>query len=246
MLIKNKYFWISTFLFLAINLAVIWLFYPRLISQYRSNKQALIDIDAQLSQKQQLAATINSLQRNRSELDSYFTTASRALPIVNSPELLLLDLDGLAKHLDLNQVKITVPFTQTASSSATTSSDDVKPGSAANSQPTVVSDGKAKAGTDFTISGEFGLDKTKQLITQLRAFIRWNKISSIDITSSDKTSATVVAQVFTGARPSQDFSGNSQLLEKAKTLLGDLQSFSNLPDSQKEGSFGRSDPFKAP
>lgn len=251
MLVRSKGFWISTVAFLLVSSGLVWFVLLPMMTTYRATAEEIASTAQQLEGKKQFLATVLQLSNDQASLETTFVAATAALPITTDPENLLIQLYALTKSLGLNST-ITVPFDKTStvgtpSTPPAASSDDVSPGPVGSSQPVVVSEPSTNSkGAEFSITGELSFSQVNSLIRRLWSFSRWNKISSIDIAySSEKMSVTVSSQVFSRPAVSESsFAGtDSELLVKARQLFGSLKQYSTVPDIEKEGNFGRTDPF---
>lgn len=247
---KSKSLIIFTGLFLLLVGGVLWKVYPPLWQKYQASRATHQALQSELDREQQYSATIKVLEKHKDLLASLTASARQALPTTTEPDLLLLQLDGLASSLDMAAATLTVPFGAPAAAvatkkDATSDSGDPKPasqGGSTNSQPVVKSDGGQ---TTMVISGEYGYEQLKALLVALTTFSRWNKLTGFDITrAADKTTLTVSAQVFSRPNPAAVFSGqDAKFLEKARTTFGALKSYATAPNSATEGTYGRGDPF---
>jgi hypothetical protein len=245
MLLKNKFFWFSTVIFLAVSLGAIWRLYPPILSQLRTNNEKSRQLDADLQAAESQIKNISTLTNKADQLNEAYLLAQRALPVNPEADLLLLELEGLLNDLGLTDVKITVPFQNTTPISAAPADDGAaRPGGAANTtKPIVKSSG---ASTTFTLSGEISYPQLKTLLERLRTLSRWNKITSLEIAKvSDRYSTTITAEFFTRPAPTQETTLDStKIFEQAKTVFGKLRVYTAKPDSSKEGSYGKENPFE--
>ncbi|OGD61201.1 hypothetical protein A3A71_01225 [Candidatus Berkelbacteria bacterium RIFCSPLOWO2_01_FULL_50_28] len=251
MLARSKGFWISTVVFLLVSVGLIWFVLLPMMTSYRATTDEIASTTEQLESKKQFLATVQQLSNDQTSLETTFAAATAALPITTDPENLLIQLYALTKDLGLDAT-IIVPFDKsstvgTQSTPPATSGDDVSPGPVSSSQPIVVSEpATGSKGAEFSITGEISFSQVNSLIRRLWSFSRWNKISSIDIANaSDKMSVTVSSQVFSrpGVTESSFAGTDSELLSKARQLFGSLKQYSTVPDIEKEGNFGRTNPF---
>lgn len=245
MLLKSKFFWITTVIFLVVALGALWRLYPPILSQLKENNEKSKRLDADLEAAEAYSKSIAALKNEADQLDDAYQLAERALPVGAQTDLLLLELEGLLNDLGLGSVKITVPFQNTTPVSSTSSADGAeRPGGAATTTKPVVKGSSAT--TTFTLNGEITYTQLKTLLARLRTFSRWNKITSIDIAkAADKYTTTVTAEFFTKPAPTQETSITSaKILEQAKTIFGGLRVYTTKPDATKEGSYGKGNPFE--
>jgi|SRR3989344_3481588 len=250
-LISNKYFLITTAVFILATTAVIWLLFPSAINAYRGNKSESAALTEKLKISRAEGVVNEELVSNKDLIETLYASASTALPKTPSTDLLLLQLDGLSKSFGLNAT-ITVPFSQASTSSQVTTlaspknDTEVKPGSGSvgGNQP-IITNSPDGTSTDFSLSGEWDYPTVLNLLARLITFIRWNNITNIDITkTAEKSSATISGRVFWEATDSPQFSGSvKELLDKSRKLFDSYQSYTTAPDITKEGSFGKSNPF---
>jgi len=250
-LLTSKYFLIISALFLVAAIAVIWFFFPPVIKSFNDNREQADTLAAQIETSQAEAATVNDLIAAKATIAELHEQASTALPGSPSADLLLLQLDGLTKSLGL-EATITVPFSQATlpaqvdSSAAPKNESDIKPGSgsAGGTQP-IIASASPGTNTDFSLSGEWDYPTALNLLAKLKTFIRWNAVTSIDLTrAADKSTATISGKVFWVPSTNLQFSGTAKdLLSQAKTLFDGYQTYAEAPDVTKEGNFGKSNPF---
>jgi hypothetical protein len=250
-LLSSKYFLVISGLFLILTIAIIWFFFPPVIRTFNENKTTASTLADKVSASQAEGATVKDLIAAKSTIADLYDSASAALPSSPSADLLLLQFDGLTKSLGLSAT-ITVPFSegalasQVATPAAPASEGDIKPGggSAGGTQP-IVTSSSTGAGTEFSLSGDWDYPTVLGLLTKLKTFIRWNSVTSIDLTrASDKYTATISGKVFWTPSSNLQFSGSAKdLLSKAKTLFDGYQTYAEAPDVTKEGNFGKSNPF---
>lgn len=249
MMIRSWLFWVATALFAIISLGIIWKVYPPLLGRVSDQRTTLEHVNQNIAEEERYLAIVKGLKERQKDVDQLHAQASLALPVTSEPDLLLLQLDGLLGSLGLSNAKITVPFgsATTASASAATDTGDSKPGTVGNTSKPVVKSDVANQ-TVVTIAGEMDYDHTKALLTALRSFSRWNKVTALDITQSGTvTNVTVGLQVFTAPDATADFTGaDGDFLARAKKLFGSLKQYATTPNYQTEGSFGRSNPFATP
>lgn len=245
MLLKSKFFWITTVIFLVVTVGIVWRLYPPILAQLKENNEKSEKLDADLEAAEAYSKSIAALKNEVEQLDDAYELAERALPVSGQTDLLLLELEGLLNDLGLGDVKITVPFQNATPVSSTSSADGAeRPGGAATNTKPVVKG--TSATTTFTLSGEISYTQLRTLLTRLRGFSRWNKITSIDISkASDKYATTVIAEFFTKPAPSKETNFTSaKVLEQAKTIFGSLRTYTTKPDAAKEGSYGKDNPFE--
>lgn len=245
MLLKSKFFWFSTVIFLVVTIGAVWRLYPPILSQLKENNEKSKQLDTELEAAEAYSKSISSLKNETEQLEDAFQLAERALPATGQTDLLLLELEGMLKDLGLGDVKITVPFQNATPVSSTSSADGAaRPGGAATNTAPVVKN--TTSTTTFTLNGEISYTQLKTLLTRLRNFSRWNKITSIDIAKAvDKYTTTVSAEFFTKPAPSQEAAiASTKILEQAKTIFGGLKTYTTKPDATKEGSYGKGNPFE--
>jgi len=250
-LLNSKYFIVITGLFLVVTIAIIWFFFPPVLKTFNENKAQSNALTEQIKSSQAEASTVKDLVAAKTTIADLYDTATTALPSSPSADLLLLQFDGLTKSLGLNAT-ITVPFSegalaaQVATPEAPKDENDIRPGSgsAGGTQPIISSSGTG-TGTDFSLSGEWDYPTVLSLLTKLKTFIRWNTVTSIDLTkTADKSTATISGKVFWTPSSKLEFSGSvKDLLNQAKTLFAGYQTYAEAPDVTKEGNFGKSNPF---
>lgn len=248
----SKYFLVVTGLFLAITIAVIWLFFPPAIELLNENKAAKLSLAEQIQTNQADADAVKDLVSAKTTIADLYDKASLALPSSPSADILLLQFDGLTESLGLNAT-ITVPFSegslasQVAAPTAPASDEEIKPGSgsAGGTQP-IITSSDIGTKTDWSLSGEWDYPTVLSLLTKLKTFGRWNTVTSIDITAAaDKATATISGKVFWTPTSNLQFSGSAkELLSQAKTLFDGYQPYTTIPDITKEGNFGKSNPFQ--
>lgn len=249
MLVKNKFFWIITLLFLLVALALVWLIYPPLMRQLQDNRSQLAALDATLSQEKQYAELVKTLTSQNEQVLSLYQSAKVALPVTTSGEILLLQIDGLLHSINLSSASVTAPFAAAVPAAAPAPADTsgVKPSSQSGTSPTtstpiVKSNDQAASMVTITADTDFGTLKT--LIEKLRHLARWNKITSISVTVSTKMTVVITTQIFTKADAAKGFAGTDpQFLTKATQLFSSFTSYATTPDATKEGNYGRKDPF---
>lgn len=250
-LISSKFFLVISGLFLLLAISIIWLFFPPAIKSFNENRAQGELLTDQIKISQAEAATVKDLVAAKSTIEDLYDKASLALPGSPSADLLLLQFDGLTKSLGLNAT-ITVPFSegslaaQVATPATPADENDIKPGSGSTggTQPIVTSSGSG-TGTDFSLSGEWDYPTVLSLLTKLKTFIRWNAVTSIDLTrTADKSTATISGKVFWTPTSNQQFTGSvKDLLSQAKVLFDAYVTYAEVPDVTKEGDFGKSNPF---
>lgn len=240
MLLKNKFFLVTTVIFLLAAVAAIWRIYPPVLSQFREYREKAVQLNEQLEEAESFNQGIIALRNETERLDQIHSLAERALPTTSQSEVLLLELEGLLLDSSLSGARITVPF----ESAAATGSDAVRPGSGGNAKPIVK--GSAATNTSFTLSGDISFEASRLLLDRLGSFSRWNKIKSIEITrNSDSYSTTIVADFFTKPAPSAaSATAPSNLLTQATQVFQALSQYSTTPDATTEGSYGKPNPFE--
>jgi len=252
-LIKSRTFWVATALFLLVTLAIIWLALPPALRAIQDVRKKLSEIDSQIATQQTRLETGRALKKNSAELDSLYEKASLALPKTADLDQLMLQLEGLLASLKLDAtlslpLQASSPQSTASAGPVITSNDtEVRPGGAGTTttSPPPTEPGKK---TTFTITGKYGFSDTRRLLTSLKNFSRWNKISSIVIkVSSDTSTSTVTAEVFYASSKPPEYTGTaSELMEQARQALANLTSYTTAPSVEKEGNFGRIDPFAKP
>ena len=220
MLIKSIYFWVITVVLLAVVIISVLKIIPPVITAYQDNQQKLADAEVELAKQQKFLAAVNTVKSDPESLDELYNKASLALPRTANSEILMLQLDGLLISLGLGAVSINVPFQPTATDASELNS------------------------IDLTISGNITYQQMTKLLPKLKTFSRWNRISSFDISkSADKYSSSITTKVFFQPGDTGEFSGNTKVLDQAKELFSDFQSYATNPDITTEGIYGRPDPF---
>ena len=250
-LLSSKYFLVISGLFVVLTVAIIWFFFPPVIKTFNDNRAESSALAEKIKASQAEAATVKDLVAAKTTIAELYDNASAAVPSSPSADLLLLQFDGLTKSLGLDAT-ITVPFSESSlasqvAPSAPKDENDIKPGSGSTggTQPIITSSGGG-TGTDFSLSGEWDYPTVLSLLTKLKTFIRWNTVTSIDLTkTADKTTATISGKVFWTPASNLQFSGSAKdLLSQAKTLFNPYVSYAVVPDVTKEGNFGKSNPFQ--
>lgn len=233
MLSKNKFFWISTLIFLVFTTLALWKAFPPLVSQYQQNRTQARDLDLKITEHKQYLELVKKLNNEEETVNNLYATAQQALPIKPDIEVLLLQLDGLLSNAKINAA-VTAPIGSTTAPAAP------KGGAEGDAAAT-----KTAPKLTFTLSGEMDFPQLQALIGQLRTLVRWNKLTNIVISQSgEKSTATLSAEVFTKALGNKEFSGQDpKFLEKAEALFTQYQSYATLPDVTKEGQFGRTNPL---
>lgn len=242
MLLKNKFFLITTVIFLLAAVGAIWRIYPPVLSQFREHRIKTVELDAKLKEAESFNQGILALRNQADQLKTVYNLAERALPTSNQSEVLLLELEGLVKDSGLSGVRITVPFDGTAAG-APTDTEVVRPGT--TSKKPVVK-GSAQTTTTFTLAGNISFAQSRALLDKLMNFSRWNKIKSIDISRAEENySTTIIADFFTKAAPSAaNSSVSANLLGQAAQVFQSLSQYSTTPDASTEGSYGKPNPFE--
>ena len=220
MLIKSIYFWVITVVLLAVVIISVLKIIPPVITAYQDNQQKLADAKVELAKQQKFLAAVNTVKSDPESLDELYNKAGLALPRTANSEILMLQLDGLLISLGLGAVSINVPF-----------------------QPTTT-DASELNSISLTISGNITYQQMTKLLPKLKTFSRWNRISSFDISkSADKYNSSITTKVFFQPGDTGEFSGNTKVLDQAKELFSDFQSYATNPDITTEGIYGRPDPF---
>lgn len=250
-LVKSKYFWISTVLFLAIGLGMIWFMFPPLVQSMQSYQNESATLDTQIAAATAHQAAVKILNANETRVTSLYQTATLSLPANTDAENLTLQLRGLLDSLGLTSAVITAPFQQTATAVTPTTTTPSTTGTPtpstqtstgpATSVPTTAN----SAQSSFTVVGDMDFATAERLITRLRTMTRWNKLTSFDINQANgKTTVTITGQVFSRKAPTATFSSTDiTFLDKATKLFSALTSYATAPDVTTEGTYGRSNPF---
>lgn len=242
MLLKNKFFLVTTVLFLLAAVVAIWRIYPPVLSQFKEHRVKAVELDAKLKEAESFNQGIIALRNQTEQLKMVYNLAERALPTNNQSEVLLLELEGLVKDSGLSGIRITVPF-DSAAASVATDTEVVRPGT--TSKKPVVK-GSAQTSTSFTLAGNISFAQSRALLDKLMNFSRWNKVKSIDISRSEEAySTTIIADFFTKAAPSvANSSVPANLLSQASQVFQSLSQYSTTPDASREGSYGKPNPFE--
>lgn len=222
LLFKNFTFWIATVCLLAlIGGASLW-FLPPLVKQFKENNAKIASLDTQVAENEQFLTTIQAIEKQSETLESLNEKAKLSLPTDPQPEILILQLDGLLKALQLNKTTIEVPLT-----------------------PTVAKNAPAGlAVTKFTLTGKMSFTQAKELITRLRTLSRWNKLTSLDISQADGvTNVTLSGESYSKPGAPKAFTGSKTFLTNAVKLFDSLTPYTTVPDITTEGNFGKNDPF---
>ena len=219
MLLKSIYFWVVTVVLLAVvgisGIKII----PPILTSYQENQQKLVDVTTDLDKQKKFLAAVNTAKKDPESLEDIYNQAGLALPRAANSEILLLQLDGLLASLGLGSSTINVPLQSTA--------EDV-----------------TENNIDVTISGNITYDQMTDLLPKLKTFSRWNKVSTFDITkTADKYNSSITTKVFFLPGATEEFSGNSKILDQAKKIFSDFKSYATDPDITTEGIYGRPDPF---
>lgn len=215
---NNRYlfFWVSAALLVIIIALSAWYFYIPYTKLILEQRQKAIILDGQIENNERFVAAVNSLKRQEKELDNLYQLSRLALPSKPDAEILRLQLIGLLRESGIN-AKTDVPF--------------------------IPSDSKEGFLT-AQITGSLSFAQTQELITRLRNLIRWNKISAIRIEVSDQgTRTTLDVEFFWEATGNLTFSGSANLIERVSRFFANYRSYATIPDIEREGSFGRDDPF---
>jgi len=220
-ILKNTYFWVMTLILLAVVVLSGLRIIPPMYATYQENQQTIADRKAELDKQQKFLDAVNAVKQDEASLNDLYTQAQTALPISNGSESLMLQLDGLLKELAIDAT-IDVPL-------AVDNTDD---------QAT------AQNQLEVSINGDIGYNKARSLISRLKTFARWNKIKGFSIAKSTTgftTSVNFLAYFKPGRVP--EFSGDSNIMDKAAQVFDSLRSYTTVPDSTTEGTYGRSNPF---
>jgi len=255
MLLRSKFFWVATVLFLGISLVLTWKAYPPLLKQLQEKKAAESDLVEKVAQAKSYSDQVKSLSTHRQEITDLSQKVALALPTELQPELLLLQLNGLLGSVNLGGATVTVPFGQAtapvaaAAPPASSGSDASQPkaGSIGNSTTAPVVQQTDNTQATFTISGIMSFDDLQRLIEKLRSFGRWNKITALDINqTADGLTVTLTGQVFYKPASTSQYKGTDKnFLETAKKAFNSLQSYATAPNPTQEGQYGRANPFAA-
>lgn len=225
LLTRSVYFWVITVVVIAVVIILGVYFFPPLVSNVRQSRQKATELSTKISEHEQFLATLATLEAKSTELDQLHEKAVLSLPEKPQPEILMLQLDGLLKSLELPQVSIEVPLTpsKTEGESAATNSQSI---------------------TEFTLSGQVSFDKAKELIVKLRTLSRWNKLTGITIAkTAEATTTTLVGQVFSKPSNPKGFSGKGSFLDEATKLFNNFEPYTTIPNVTTEGTFGKNNPF---
>jgi len=229
MIWKNIYFWVATVIFLTVTIIAVTKVIPPALSTARDSRASLKDLNAQIDSERQFASSLSDLSKNQSQLNTMSSLAVEALPTKPDGEELMLQLDGLLASLNMASATATVPL------SAGTPAPSSGTGTVSASQLAV------------TIVGDFNYAKARDLIAGLRGLIRWNKITSFDISQNGSTShLSFTFNVFYKPGQVKTFSGDTNLLSEAKTLFDAYHSYTTRPNIAAEGTYGKTDPFSSP
>ncbi len=224
LLFSSLYFWVATAILLGAIIVFSLFFAPPLLGKISSNKSEIQKLTTQIAENEQFLTTLKVLEEESDQLDVLYEKATLSLPKEPQPEILILQLDGLLKSLELDKVTITVPLTGTGT----------KVGAKA---PT-------SQATKFTLSGAMSFEKAQELIVKLRGLSRWNKLTSVDLTRQGVITTVAIAGE-AAAKPGapKPFSGSKTFLADATRLFDSLKPYTTIPDVTTEGTFGRDDPF---
>lgn len=248
-ILKKPFFWIATGIFILVVFGATVYLFPPLFSKYGVLKEEKQSLKAELDKQRKYAQIIKELTKNKEAVSALYDAADQAMPASVNADFLLLQLEGLSNELGIASPTLVVPFSQAttpaASTAAPAASGEVKKGTTATSTQPVVKNDAAGTQVTFSIGGELDFAKTKTLIERLRSLSRWNKITSIDLTrAGDKSTTTIVAQIFTSTTKSATFTGSdSNFLTKANALFGATKAYTTEPNINTEGNYGRSNPF---
>lgn len=254
MLLRSKFFWVATVLFLGASLALIWKAYPPLLKQMQEKKSAESDLVEKVTQAKDYSDQVKSLSSHRQEVADLNQKAVAALPTDLQPELLLLQLNAMLGSLNLGGATVTVPFGQatspvvsTPAPAAAPDSSSPKAGSVGNSSSAPVVKQADNSQATFTISGTMSFDDVQRLLEKLRSFGRWNKVTALDINqNADGLTVNLTGQVFFKASTSSSYTGSEKnFLDSAKKTFGSLNSYATVPSTTQEGQYGRGNPFAA-
>lgn len=220
-LFHSLYFWLIAGVTLVLVIVAATIFFPPVSSQVRANIAQIKQLEGQIAANEQFLVSIQSLEEQRATVEKLHQQAGLSLPETAQPEILLLQLDGLLKSLELANISINVPLASTA---------DKKD--------------QAQAITTFTLTGAASFDQAKTLIAKLRTLSRWNKLIQASFTKSgDGTSLIISGQAFSKPLASKTYSGNANLVAEATKFFDSFQAYTTVPDVTREGNFGKTDPF---
>lgn len=220
-LFRNIYFWVAAGITLAVIIFAAVFIFPPLIGQVRSNHAKIKQLESEVAANEQFLSTIKSLEKQKTTLDTLHEKAILSLPTTPSPEILLLQLDGLLKSMNLTKMTIDVPL------SATTDKKDA-----------------AKAKTVYSLTGPATFDQAKELIVKLRTLSRWNKLTQVSITKAGEEVKLIISgEAFSKPVDAKAFSGAPNLLTDAAKFFEAFEAYTTVPDVTTEGSFGKTDPF---
>ncbi len=251
-LLKNTYFWITTSIFLVVGVGTIWLAYPPLLSAFQDNRSQISELNTQIDQQQQHLNILNQLNGKKDAVASLYSSANIALPTTTDPEDLVLQLRGMLNSIGLTGATITAPFQSAAAASSASSATNANGAQPITQTGTVSSapivNGSAGAAITFTLTGTMDYPTTQTLLAKLKTFARWNKVTTITITSTSGAPTTsVTAQIFSKAAGSTEFTGSDPaFLDKTTKLFAAVQSYAVTPDATKQGTYGRVNPFATP
>lgn len=223
LLVRSLYFWIATICLLAVVGGVMIWFLPPLLAQFKEKNAKIASLNTQISENEQFLSTIQGIEKQSTTLDTLNEKAQLSLPKEPTPEILILQLDGLLKALELGNVTIEVPLT---------------PATAAKNAPA------GYTVTRFTLTGKMSFTQAKELVVRLRGLSRWNKLTALDVTQSEtSTSVAVSGEAYSKPGQPKAFTGSQAFLANATKLFDTLTSYATIPDVTTEGNFGKSDPF---
>jgi hypothetical protein len=222
LLARSLYFWIATVLLVvAVGGATLW-FLPPLLKQFKENSDKIAALDSQIAENEQFLATLQGIEKQSTTLDALNDKAQLSLPKDPQPEILILQLDGLLKSLNLNKVTIEVPLTATVAKNAPA----------------------GLAVTKFTLTGKMSFAQAKELIANLRGLSRWNKLTALDLSQSEAvTTVTISGESYSKAGQPKAFTGSKSFLANASKLFDSLTPYTTIPNVKTEGTFGKDDPF---
>lgn len=215
---NNRYliFWVSALLLVIIVGLSAWFLYIPYTKLIIEQRAKVAELDKKIDDNERFVAAVSTLKRRETELNHFHQLSRLALPVKPDAEILRLQLSELFRQTSIN-ARAEVPFV----------SNDSKTGS-----------------LTVQITGNLSFTQAQNLITRLRELIRWNRINKITIEAGDQgTRTTIAVDFFWRPEESIAFSGSANLLENAAKLFANFKSYATIPDIEREGSFGRDNPF---
>jgi len=241
-LLKDITFWVATILFVVVAGILSWKIIPPVIEQYQGNKAKVSALETELVQVEQYASTLEGLEKNQAELNSLHQTATLLLPTEPTPEYAMLQFDSLVESLGLVGVTVEVPLVSAPSANLDVQADQEAVEGETNPSPAAPA--AAPTEVTFTISGNMSFAKAREVLISLKSFGRWNKVTSVEMTNaSDRTNVTIGGIVLYKAQARSDYSGEANLLDRAKEIFSKYQQYATVPDVATEGNYGRADPL---